>query len=216
MPAAIGREVWHLEATAPALVLGSAQDPEVADPDALRRTGAAMARRRSGGGAVLVVPGSLLWIDVVVPRGDPRWEDDVGRAFLWLGQAWVEALDGLGVDADVYDGAHRAGRWGSLVCFGGRGTGEVLVDGRKLVGISQRRTRAGSRFQCAVLRWWRPDAVLDVLRLDPPVRARGATELADVAVGLEDVIGPATCVGAPEPDPLGLLRAQLERALERW
>jgi hypothetical protein len=40
------------------------------------------------------------------------------------------------------------------VCFAGLGPGEVTVDGRKAVGIAQRRTRAGSLFQCAVpLRW---------------------------------------------------------------
>ena len=40
--------------------------------------------------------------------------------------------------------------WCPLVCFAGVGPGEVLAGGRKLVGISQRRTRAGARFQCAV------------------------------------------------------------------
>ena len=46
--------------------------------------------------------------------------------------------------------------WSHAICFAGVGPGEVLIDGAKVVGISQRRTRAGARFQCAVLRTWDP------------------------------------------------------------
>lgn len=38
------------------------------------------------------------------------------------------------------------------MCFAGVGAGEVLLDGRKVVGISQRRARDGARFQCVVFR----------------------------------------------------------------
>ena len=48
--------------------------------------------------------------------------------------------------------------WSDHVCFAGIGGGEVIRDGRKVVGISQRRTRAGARFQCALYRHWRPEA----------------------------------------------------------
>ena len=43
---------------------------------------------------------------------------------------------------------------------------EVQVGERKLVGISQRRTRRWARFQCAVHRRWDPAVLLDLLR--PP------------------------------------------------
>jgi lipoate---protein ligase len=142
MPEPVGRAAWVLEAIAPALVLGSTQ-PWV-DAGELE-----VCRRRSGGGAVLVGPHDL-WIDVLVPRGDPLWDDDVGRAAHWLGEVWVEAL-GVGT---VHTGRLVRTAWSDLVCFAGIGPGEVLVDGAKVVGISQRRTRAGARFQCVVLRDW--------------------------------------------------------------
>ena len=164
-----------LEATAPALVLGSTQAmPEGAqDIDVVRR--------RSGGGAVLVAPGDVVWVDVFVPRGDPRWDDDVGRAFWWLGEAWVRALGVEG--AVVHKGALVRNALSDLVCFAGLGPGEVTVDGAKLVGMAQRRTREGALFQCAVPLTWdaaRYAELLGLDRLDIPVRTlengeRGAT-----------------------------------------
>ncbi len=71
--------------------------------------------------------------------------------------------------------------WSSLVCFAGLGPGEVTVDGRKLVGISQRRTRAGARFQCAVYSRHDSAVLPALLRLSPPERAECAAALALVA-----------------------------------
>ncbi len=70
------------------------------------------------------------------------------------------------------------GRWAELVCFAGIGPGEVLLGGRKLVGISQRRTRNGSRFQCMVHTRWSPDVLVDLLAEPRPT----VEELPGVAV----------------------------------
>ena len=145
IPDPAGREVWILEVTEAALVLGSTQAH--VDVDDI-----AVCHRRSGGGAVLVWPGEVLWIDVIVPRDDPLWDDDIGRAAHWLGHAWREAIG----DGVVHTGPLIQTFWSNVICFAGIGPGEVLVDGAKVVGISQRRTRAGARFQCAVLRTWDP------------------------------------------------------------
>jgi lipoate-protein ligase A len=79
----------------------------------------------------------------------------------------------------------RPSRWSPLVCFAGLGPGEVLVDGRKVVGLSQRRTRAGARFHCAALRVWDVHALLDTLALSDDERARAAAELETAAAGLD-------------------------------
>ena len=42
--------------------------------------GVEVVRRRSGGGAVLLLPGEFVWLDLVIPAGDPLWLDDVGQA----------------------------------------------------------------------------------------------------------------------------------------
>lgn len=184
LPADPARAVWVCEATAPALVLGSAQKPEVADRDACAAAGLEVVRRRSGGGAVLVVPGDLLWVDLVIPADDDLWEADVGRAFGWVGEAWRRALAEVGVEADVHTGALVRTRWSPLVCFAGLGPGELTVGGAKVVGISQRRTRGAGRFQCAALRRWDPGALLDLLALDEVERERASVDLAGVATGV--------------------------------
>ena len=156
-------------------MLGSTQAaPSVVDG------GPAVVRRRSGGGAVLVTADDPLWVDVDLPAGDPLWSNDAGRSFLWLGRAWAAALGG---GAEVHDGPFEPGRWGRAVCFAGRGPGEVFVDGAKAVGLAQRRTRGGARFQCAVLGSWDPAPLIDVV---VPVADRAAArrDLAEVAGGV--------------------------------
>ena len=164
LPAARG--VWILEAVQPALVLGSTQPMlDVNDVEVVRR--------RSGGGAVFVEPGGTLWVDVVVPRGDELWDDDVGRSTYWLGDVWARAV---GHGATVHRGAMVRTPWSDRVCFAGLGPGEVTIGGAKVVGISQRRTRESARFQCVAYEQWNPDPLHDLLGLD--------VELAAVGVGV--------------------------------
>lgn len=184
MPDPARRAVWVFDVTALAIVLGSTQRPEVLRPD----LDLDVVRRRSGGGSVLLVPGDVLWIDVVVPRGDVLWHDDVGRAAHWLGESWAKALAALGVaGADVHRQGLVCGPWGSLVCFAGVGPGEVTIGGAKVVGISQRRTRAGARFQCAVHRHWDPAAAVAPLADPHPTPDEVAALVAEVAAPLADL-----------------------------
>jgi len=185
------RTVARCRVTAPAVVLGSTQRPEVVDAVAAGRSGLGVVRRRSGGGAVLVAPGDPVWIDAWVPRGDRWWDDDVTRAFEWMGAAWTRALGSLGCPGLVaHRGAYAAcTRWSSLICFGGVGTGEVVTDdGRKVVGIAQRRTRDGAWFHSACVLRWAPDPLLDVLDLPAPEREAARADLGRAATGLLDIV----------------------------
>lgn len=184
LPDPPARAVWCFAPDAPALVLGSSQPDSAVDHEVAARHGVAVVRRRSGGGAVLLEPGAALWVDVVVPHGDPRWHDDVGVAFHWLGEAWAEALAATGAgDPVVHRGPMVRSRWAPLVCFAGLGPGEVTLGGRKVVGISQRRTRTAARFQCIVHRRWNPDLLHALLRPPRP----GRDELAGLAAEVPDL-----------------------------
>ena len=174
-----GRVVLVHRVDRPTMVLGAAQR------DVVVRCGIDVVRRRSGGGAVLLRPGEVVWVDFLVPRGDRLWDDDVGRSAWWVGEVWRAALADLGVEGTVHQGALEEGRWGGLVCFAGRGPGEVLVEGRKVVGISQRRDRFGARFQCTALLAWPTDVLVDLLGLTPADEALRDLEAMAAPAGVD-------------------------------
>jgi lipoate-protein ligase A len=195
--------VWEVDR--PALVLGSTQPDSDVDRAACREAGVEVVRRRSGGGAVLLEPGGAVWIDVELPRGHPRWDDDVGRSVWWLGERWAAALAELGVAGPtVHRGAMVTNRWSRSVCFAGLGPGEVTagVGGPKVVGVAQRRTRAGARFQCAVPLRWEPGRIARLLVL--PRGTASGTLIADLA----DAVRP---VAVPAPTVVDAFLQQLDR-----
>jgi len=126
------------------------------------------------------------------------WDDDVTVAGLWLGAAWCQALAGLEVDGWVHHGRadrHQAAR---AACFAGVGPGEVVTTGGKLVGVSQRRTRLGARFQCV--------AYVAVPPVAPVVDAVGG----DAPPGLAEDLAAGTAV---VPVGGGVLVAAVTRAI---
>lgn len=176
---------------APTLVLGSTQPADVADAVGLRSHGVTATRRRSGGGAVYLSPGDQLWLDAWIPPEDPLWRRDVSVAAEWVGRWWLEALNRFGLGGlEVHSGRAVAGELGTLVCFAGRGPGEVFQGGRKVVGLSQWRAREGALFSsCAYLRW-EPEKLVGLLDVDR-ARAPGMTAaLEAVAVGLGETDPP--------------------------
>jgi lipoate-protein ligase A len=180
VPADPERTVRVCQPTDAALVLGSAQKDAGIDHAAVGRHGLHVVRRVSGGGAVLVEPGALVWIDVIVPKTDPLWNDDVGKAFHWLGRTWKAVLETAGVDdVVVHEGAMVNTMWSRTICFAGLGPGEVLANGRKVVGISQRRTRAAALFQCSLLLRFDAERMVELFSLEPDEADAAVTALGD-------------------------------------
>jgi lipoate-protein ligase A len=205
------RLIRVVDATEPAVVLGSAQPDSDVDLSAAEEAGIEVTRRRSGGGAVLVGPDEALWVDVVVPADDPLWQDDVGRATWWVGECWAGALRQVtGRPAEVWKGPLVKTIWSPKICFAGLGPGEVTLDGVKVVGVSQRRTRRGALLQCAALLRWRPEAIIGILALSPTDRRQAALDVSSVAAGLGPIAGPLldafvaqVQAAAPTPTPEG-------------
>ena len=182
-----GRGVWWCDVNAPALILGSTQSVEDVDEQSAESLGLDIVRRRSGGGAVYVHPTESVWIDVTISKDDPLWVDDVTRSMLWLGDAFVQALAPW-VDARVHRGAFDAGTDGRAVCFSSTSPGEVFVGDAKLVGISQRRGRAGARLQCVVYRGWSPQSWVPALS-SPEIRARALDlSVATLDIAADDIV----------------------------
>lgn len=177
------------EPTSGAIVLGSSQKDAVVDSGRCRAAGLEILQRRSGGGAVLVRPGAQVWIDVFLPRSDVRWQDDVLASFSFLGSAWCHALaetapvseGSLAVAAGV---PTPATPWSKLICFAGLGAGEVTIDGRKVVGLSQRRDRSGAWFHSMAMLEFDPTELPGVLDLDARERAAAARALGEQAAAV--------------------------------
>jgi lipoate-protein ligase A len=194
---AVAREV-----TVPTLVLGSTQPTELVDTAGLRGRGVELSRRRGGGGAVFLGPGEQLWLDAWIPRDDPLWVADVSAAADWVGAWWTGALTALGQRGlQAHRGRSVAGAIGDLVCFAGRGPGEVFQGARKVVGLSQWRAREGALFSsCAYVRW-DPASLLALLDVDAHTRADLVSDLPFVACGLAEL--------EPPVRDLALVRAAL-------
>jgi lipoate-protein ligase A len=197
----------------PAIVLGSRQAPDVLDSDRCRAAGIEVVRRRSGGGAVLVDPGSSIWFDILVPLPNPTITDDLRASMITVGRWWSGALDTVltpsaGTGFVVHEGPVIADEWGELVCFAGLGPGEITWRGAKLVGLSQRRTRALARFQSQIHLDDPTDAVRSLLSTSPPDAPRrpavvaevssmgGTRRLDELAVDLLDAVA-RSIAGAP-------------------
>ena len=170
------------------LVLGSTQPTELVAGWVLRERGIELARRRGGGGAVYLGPGDHVWMDAWIPRDDHLWDHDVSRAAEWVGAWWTAALQDLGaVGLEVHTGRSVPGELGELVCFAGRGPGEVLHSGRKVVGLSQWRSREGALFSSCAYRRWDPAALMELLDIADEERASLVAELGAAALGVGEL-----------------------------
>jgi lipoate-protein ligase A len=128
------------------LVLGSAQRADARGP----------AVRRSTGGGAVSCDDNYLMLDVVLPRGHALVIDDVGESYRWLAGALQTALAAHGALLRAVTPREAAGRSPAeraaarLACFAGTGSYELLTtDGRKLVGLAQRRRGGAALLQAA-------------------------------------------------------------------
>ncbi len=180
---------WWCRPRTAALVLGSAQPVEAVDGEACASAGVEVVRRRSGGSAVLVVPGEVVWVDLVASTAVADrlgWLADLRATMIAVGECWAGALESVGVAGVVHRGGMVRPPASEQVCFAGVGPGEVLDRrGVKLVGISQRRTSSSVRVQAMCHRVWRAERYAALLRgglagTTPPVTSTTAA-VVDVA-----------------------------------
>jgi lipoate-protein ligase A len=187
--------MFSIRLGAPTIVLGGSQsDAILADA-----AGAVpLRRRRGGGGAVLLQPGDA-WVDWWIPRDDPRWRVDIHECSYMVGEWWRIALSTVGVAATMHVGnvidepEHR------VACFSGRGPGEIFIDNRKAVGLTQWRVREGM-FLSTVFHASPSIDLLMFLREPAPTLgdALGHHQLDLLGLDAEDLVAQLRHLSAPE------------------
>jgi lipoyl(octanoyl) transferase len=160
----------------PALRLYEWREPSVSlgfrqvAPDWLARCdalGVPVVRRVSGGGAVLHA-GDLTY-SVAAPLDTPGLPGDLRGSYEWIRTRLVEGLVRAGLAAGA--SRARAGADRLELCFAGATGFEIELEGGKLVGSAQRRTRRGF-LQHGSIRVSDDSALYRALTGDSPARPR--------------------------------------------
>src|SRR5262245_58061744 len=109
-----------------------------------------LVRRWTGGG--IVFHGNDLTYSIVIPASDPLFNESSIAIYEEIHCALAEALDGVGGHAVVAGGVDSgrialskdaAVSAGGYNCFANPVRADVMMDGRKIAGAAQRRTRRG-------------------------------------------------------------------------
>jgi len=108
-----------------------------------------LVRRWTGGGIVL--HGDDLTYSIVIPASDAAFGESSISIYEKIHRALAHALNGIGAGAIVAGGvdpghvafATRAVTASGYSCFANPVRADVMIDGRKVAGAAQRRTRSG-------------------------------------------------------------------------
>jgi lipoate-protein ligase A len=169
----------------PCLSLGFSQPYEAADAAFCAARGVDVVRRPTGGRAVL--HHLELTYSVVAPLGQRPFSQDLQRAYQTICAALVTGLRHLGVPAGV-SGVPEGGHISPIEvipCFIGPAAGEVVAEGRKLVGSAMRRVGNSILQHGSILEGW-----------DGPLQA-GCLGLPDDASLRSAVVTLTDLLGAP-------------------
>jgi len=138
----------------PAASIGRRQEARgPLDPRRLEALGLELARRPTGG-LTIVHEASSFTLHAAIPAGHPLAEEPVDRAAYTLGEAIVEALAGMGVEAWA-----RATPWRvrltpypTSICLAYTSPSDLVVgDGRRFAGIALRKGRLGLLAQAFIM-----------------------------------------------------------------
>ena len=120
-----------------AVSYGFHQKPEDFDTESIERLGFGLAKRPTGGRAILHA--EELTYCVVGASPSDLFGDSLHSCYMKINEALVAFLRELGLDVEISGGEDRS-EMRQAVCFKSAGQHEIRVGGRKIVGSAQRRT----------------------------------------------------------------------------
>lgn len=188
------------------------------DAGRIAAAGVGLVRRPTGGRALL--HHREVTYSVTAPAGALS----LGESYLAINALLLAALARLGVTATAATPAHRPLRPEGAACFAEPASGELTVDGAKLVGSAQLREE-GALLQHGSILLADDQGMIDRLRIagapPMPATARAATlgsvlgravATAEVSSALAGAL--AESLGAP-PEPMGVIAPSLQPDLAR-
>ncbi len=166
---------------------------DLLDLEACRAAGIDVVRRPTGGRAIL--HWEEITYAIVAATGDARFGANLAATQARIGACLASALRELGVDAALsrpaLDPERRLLR---APCFVSPGRAELLVDGRKLVGSAQRRSRDAFLQHGSLLAGRAHERLVELLadtRRDPALGKALQERLRRETTTLADVLGSA-------------------------
>jgi len=203
--------VWSY--AAPAIVLGCSQRALRPTLEARVQGRLPVVGREAGGGAVLTGPW-LLGLSLALPPAHAWLDGGLLPGYQRLGQLHVEVLQTLGVRARAAPPQERPSRQSrrdpdplDWACFGGLSPWEVVdAQGRKLVGLAQRRRQTGVLLVAGTL-LSAPDWRLLCEAMDRP---DDAALLRQRTVSCEELLGRPLAAGTVHEGWARVLRQALE------
>jgi lipoate-protein ligase A len=193
-----GPQLAIVQYRTPAIIFRRPLGDEAAARSRAARVGCDMLRRGSGGGEVLAGPW-MLGVDLFLPAAHPLSRAGHVAGFRWMGDQWRKAFTRVGVSVEQADAVsiaehNAAARTAGLdwVCFAGLSHGELLdAEGRKLLGLAQRRGRWGILISTGLLLDQTPWEILEFVRLGKrpersAMRRQASAGLASLAPALTE------------------------------
>ena len=107
--------------------------------------GVELVRRMTGGG--IVVHGWDVTYSIVVPHGNGVIPGDISESYCWIANRLLDGFHRIGVPAALQGGKSRGSEVGPNTCLANPAVHDVMLDGKKIAGVSQRRNRVGAVYQ---------------------------------------------------------------------
>ncbi len=148
----------------PAVSLGYFQDfNKEVNLDNCRSLGIDIVRRPTGGKAVLHE--NEITYSVVSSKDNPLFPDNILGTYKVISSCLVEALFSIGIDASIADSSYRQNGTNIMksLCFSEPSRFELLVDGRKICGSAQVRTKNAFLQHGSLLLSFEPERAVQIL-----------------------------------------------------
>jgi lipoate-protein ligase A len=137
----------------PSLSIGSFQKISDLDMDEVRERGIPLARRPTGGRAVL--HDAEITYSVTAPIPSDAFPSDLMGSYKKVGECFLCGLNGLGLDARLVpvdkERTRKSVYQHNPLCFSSPSWHEVLIGGKKLIGSAQRRLKSSFLQQGSII-----------------------------------------------------------------